>query len=253
MSHRKHIVLTNAALALTALITAAPAQAAAVYGLRDYFESLGSTYAAQSATNLWTFHDGSHSGSLFTPSGPDYRGPTQYQQIGAKVDSGTGGCSPGYCPPAPATTLATFDGVFVHPAAATPTAAVFHALEDLQLDEIRLWSETVANGASGNGFDVRVRAIINGIAQEIGAFDFNYANTVSSRLETVYTPGLVLRQGDMLEILYGNAGSYLFDHGNVNAFLSTSAVAPANAVPAPHTLALAGLGLAALLRRRCRA
>ncbi len=124
MINRKHTTLTSAALALAALITAAPAQAAAVYGLRDYFDSLGPTYPAQSATNLWTFHDGSHSGSLFTLGVGDYRGPTHPQQIGARVDIGTSGCTPGYCPAAPATTLATFDGVFVHPGSAPTVGGV---------------------------------------------------------------------------------------------------------------------------------
>jgi hypothetical protein len=240
------------------LSAATSAQATAVYEMRDYFESLSSPYPAQSAGDLWTFHNGDHNGALLPPSGDNYHQPGgNYQQIGLLVDSGTHGCSSGYCGGSvPDYTLATFDGVFVHPNSNSATAAVFHASEAMDISEIKLWSETVANGHNGNGFDVTVNAIIGGIGQSIGSFLFNYPLTTTGKLETLYTPvALTLQAGDMIEILYGNNGSWLYDHGNVNAFItggSATAAAPASSVPAPGTLALLLAGTAGIMAKRRR-
>lgn len=221
---------------------------AATQSLRDYFAALGPNYPVQSLQNDWTFHDGTHTGSLIAPMGANYRDPVSVQQIGALVDVGSSGCTSGFCPADVATTLATFNGVFVHPGSSSPISAVFHAHEALQLDELRLWSETVGNGNNGNGFDVVVRAIINGVSQNIGSFTFDYASTSTAKDEHVFAPGLILQAGDLVEFVFGNRGSYLYDHGNVEVRLSASAVGDpgGNDVPEPATALLVPVALVAL-------
>ena len=237
-------------------LSAAAAQAApTTYDLRGYFDSLSDPYPTQQATNLWTFHRGDHSGTLLPAYGADYYdyGNVLYQQIGSKLNVGEGGCSPGFCPANPAQSLATFNGVFVHPGSSSATSAVFHIQQDATLDEVKLWSETVGNGNNGNGFDVQVRAIIGGQAQALVAFLFDFAGTRNTKDEHVVAPGLSLHAGDMIEILYGNNGGYLYDHGNIEAFITLSpGTGGGGTVPEPAGTALACLGLTALslLRRR---
>lgn len=220
---------------------------AAVFDMRDYFESLPSPYPAQSSSDLWTFQVGNHNGSLIAPLGDSYYagGSLLPQQIGMLVNTGQLGCTPGFCPSSPSTTVATFDGVFVHPGPSTNMAAVFHASSAMQISKIELQSEMVQNGNNGNGFNVTVNSVLGGVTNTIGTFVFDYSSTLNSFMNTIYTPAsLTLQAGDMIEILYGNNGSYLYDHGNVNAQITTGpAVSP---VPEPEIYAMMGLGLGLL-------
>jgi hypothetical protein len=235
-------ILTRA-LAAAALTLSVAAQAATVTDLRDWFETgPGSSYAAQLASDLWTFHDGSYAGSLFSTNGSSYRGSVNPQQIGSLVNVGDLQCTSGFCGGAnPADTRATFNGVFMHTGSPTATVAVFHAGAAMLLDEIRLFNETVQNGHNGDGFDVDVNVVRGGVSQDIGNFTVTYALSTTSAIETVYTPGLVLAAGDRVEVRYGPRGSYLYDHGNVDVRITTSA-AP-DAVPEPTSALLAALGL----------
>jgi hypothetical protein len=144
--------------------------------------------------------------------------------------------------------------VFVHSGSGSATTAVFHIQSATVLDEVKLWSETVGNGNNGNGFAVGVRAVVNGVAQAIGGFNFDYAGTLNTYDEHIFAPGLLLQAGDVIEIAYGNRDSYLYDHGNVEAFLTLSPaqVPNNNPVPEPGSLALALTGLAAMRIRRAQ-
>lgn len=244
----------RSATALT-LLAASVAQASTVHGLRDWLDGLNGVYAAQQATNLWTFHNGSQSGSLFTTNGSSYRGSVAPQQIGALVDPGELGCTSGFCGGAvAANTRATFAGTFVHTGSPAATAVVFHADDAMTLDEILLTSEMVQNAHNGNGMDVFVRVFTGGVANNLGQFTVTYANTTTSAIQTVYTPGLTLAAGDTVEIRYDPRNSYLYDHANVDVRITTSAAGAGGGgtqgVPEPATLALVGLGLMTALRPR---
>ncbi len=227
------------------LSAATSVQASVIYEMRDYLESLGAAYPVQTSNNLWTFQYGDHNGNMLVPSGANYvSSPYAYQQIGTLINNGDV-AQQGY---GGAPSLPTFDGMFVHSGASSATAAIFHAPGVMNIAEIKLLSETIANGAAGNGFSVTVNAVIGGVTQYIGAFNFSYSDLV----ETLYTPStLSLQAGDMIEILYGNNGSYLYDHGNVNAFITTGAASSIAGVPEPGSLALllAGAGILAVRRK----
>lgn len=118
----------------------------------------------------------------------------------------------------------------------------------MSISEVKLWSETVVNGSNGNGFFVTVNAVLGGVAQNLGTFTFDYASTLTTKNETIYSPvGLSLQTGDMIEILYGDRGSWPYDHGNVNAFITEGASAPSNSVPEPSSLWLAALAMGAMV------
>jgi hypothetical protein len=191
---------------------------AATFELRDYFESLSLPYPAQSASNLWTFHNKDHNEALLPPGYSDY--PVTGSIIGGLIPAGDpawGGCGG-------ADSYPTFDGVFVHSGFINPTVAVFHAPQSMRISEIKLWSEMVGNGLCqtpyppANGFDVTVNSVINGVTNKIGSFIYSGPPMV----EAIYTPSLILQTGDMIEILYGNNGDPRYDHGNVNVFISTN-------------------------------
>lgn len=227
---------------------------ATTYDMRSYFDSLSTSgYPTQSATDQWTFYAGDTvGGSLIPPAGANYY-YSNYQQIGLLVNTGTFGYTAGH---SAASTLATFDGVFVHPGSSSPTSVVFRAQTAQTVTELKLWSEMVGNGHYGNGLDVTVRSYTGGGYQSIGSFMFDYPTTISTYIETIFSSPITLGAGDFIEFSYGNNGNYLYDHGNINVFVTTGPTGTAGAtVPEPgtYTMILAGLGLLGFAAHRQKA
>ena len=238
------------ALGLAAALTALPASAqSTTQSLLAHFNGLGANYPVQSVTDAWTFRNGSSSGALFSGSGASYYGFGLHQQIGMPLAVGTNGCTAGFCNVPYADTLATFNGVFVHPGAASPTAVVYRFNAPVLLQDVNLWTESVLNGAYGNGIDVSVGVVRSGSTSVLTSFIASHASSIGSAMTTALQPGLAMQAGDTLQVLYGGNGSYLYDHFNIEVQLTTSPV------PEPGTAALWLAGLVALgrLMRRRRA
>jgi hypothetical protein len=242
-----HALWTRLAAAALLGVSAANAQANLV-SLRAYFDSLPATsYGAQTGSEIWTFQVGDANGALMTPTADSYVNVAT-QSIGSRVTAGERGCSEGYCPADPATTVATFGGVFVHPGEYTTTAAVFHAKSALVIDDIRLWSEMIGNGNRGNGIRVDVLATVSGVSQAIGSFAVTHDGTLTLKDEHVYATAMTLQVGDTLSFLYGNNGAWYFDHGNIEVRLNSHTLA--STVPEPGGLTLLALGLVGLALTR---
>lgn len=235
-------------LVLAATLVAMPAWSqSSTHSLLAHFNGPGATYPVQNPGNTWTFRDSSSSGPLFSSSSASYIGAGQYQQAGLLVTPGSMGCSLGYCNVPYADTLATFAGVFVHPGATSPTAVVYRFGAPVLLQDVSLWTESIGNGAYGNGIDISVAVVRGGSSTALTNFIANHASSVSSAQITSLQPALAMQAGDTLQVLYGGNGSYLFDHFNIEVQLTTSPV------PEPGTVALWLAGMVALgrlMRRR---
>lgn len=230
-------------LGLAAALTSAPAWAqSTTHSMLAHFNSLGATYPALVQSDPWTFRSGSSAGALFTSSTTYYVGTEAAQNIGIKVLTGTAGCTPGFCVVPYNDTLATFDGVFVHPGSSNAVAAVYRFDTPQQLLDLQLWTEGVTNSANGNGMQVTIGVVRSGITTVLDQFVVSHFNTVSTALLTTLQPGLQMLAGDTLQVVYGNNGSYLFDHYNTELQFSTTPI------PEPATAALWLVGLAGLSR-----
>lgn len=135
---------------------------------------------------------------------------------------------------------ATFEGFWVHPGSGVPAVLVFAPQDDVIVGAVQVRSELIANGLSGNGVTISVQTVIDGVTSNLGTTVLG--GTSSDQTDTFTLPlPATLNAGDRVNIIFGDNGSYLFDHVNANVWLT---------VPAPG--AAAGLlgAMAMGVRRR---
>ena len=83
--------------------------------------------------------------------------------------------------------------------------------------------------------------IIGGVRVFRGGFAFDYT-TPETDHAVDFGQDVAMAAGDRVEVVYHDAGSYLYDHASTNVLL--------NVVPAPASLALAGVAVLGRRRRR---
>jgi hypothetical protein len=128
----------------------------------------------------------------------------------------------------------------VHPGSGIPAVIVFEPNEPVAIGAVRVRSELIANGLSGNGMTVRVLSTIGGMTTDLGTRPFGGVNDVLD--EFALPAAAVLQPGDRVSVLVGDNGSFSFDHGNINVWI---------VVPGPGTaLLVASAALAVSARRR---
>ena len=138
---------------------------------------------------------------------------------------------------------ATFDGLWVHPGSGVPAVLVFAPQSDTLVGIVNVHSELIANGLNGNGVTINVITNIGGVETDRGTTTLGGTSSDQLDLFSLGQPQ-TLQAGDTISIVFGDRGSYLFDHVNFNVWMT---------VPTP------GVGAAALIpaliglrRRRAR-
>lgn len=196
---------------------------------RDWVDANG--LATNSTSNLWYGTTGV-GGSLMTTDGSSWYSPGQpfgTPLMGplTSVGSDNGAAGP-----------ATFDGIWVHPGSGIPAVLVFAPQSSMWVSGMAVHSELILNGLSGNGVTISVLATIGGVTTNLGTTTLT---GTSDQLDVFSFGGLVqMNAGDTFKVVFGDNGSYLYDHVNFNAWL----------VPGPGGLAALTLLAGARGRRR---
>lgn len=212
-----------------ALGVAAANAAADMTNFRDWVDANG--LATNSTSNLWYGTAGVDGGlmtadtsSWYTPGQP-FGTPLMGPLTSVGSDNGAAG-------------PATFDGIWVHPGSGLPAVLVFAPQSSMWVSGMAVHSELILNGLSGNGVTITVLATIGGVTTNLGTTTLT---GTSDQLDVFSLGGLVqMNAGDSFKVVFGDNGSYLYDHVNFNAWL----------VPGPGGLATLTLLAGARGRRR---
>ncbi|CAG0980369.1 hypothetical protein PHYC_01734 [Phycisphaerales bacterium] len=215
----------------TACCALGPAALGDVLGFRSWLDTNG--FGTNNASNLWQGRVGSATGSFMSSAGtswvtvgPQFSVPLMGPLINIGGENGAAG-------------PATFDGLWAHPGAGVPAVLVFAPQAPTFVDGMTVHSELIANGLSGNGVQFTVYATVGGNTGSLGTTTLT---GVTDRLDVFALPSTtLLNPGDTLSLYISDNGNYLYDHVNFNAVI---------AVPAPSSIALAGVLIAARRRRK---
>lgn len=216
--------------ALLAAAAAGTTALADVNDLRDFYEVAG--FGPQNAANAWCVRYGGPDGALLGSAGSYFSGPYDHGTpiFGPLLAVGDyAGWWHG----------ATFEGLFVHSGPGISLNVQRNFAEATTVRGLTVDAEMVLNGSGGNGLSVDIFTIIGGVRTHRGGFAFDIS-TPETAHAVDFGADVAFGAGDRLEIVYGDAGSYLYDHANTNVRL--------NVVPGPGVLAV--LGVAVLGRRR---
>ncbi len=224
MNHKLHTVLCAAS------IVASGAASADILNFRDWLDANPST--PNSSSNEWYGTTGV-GGTMMVSDGVSWTSPGfsfSTPLIGPRVDVGTNGGAAG---------PATFAASWVHPGAGVPAVLVFAPRITTWVGSVDVKSELILNGLSGNGVTISVSSLIGGTPTNHGTITLT---GVDSREDSFSLGGLVqMSPGDTISIVFGDNGSYLYDHVNFNVSM---------AVPAPASVGVLGLTTVLAVRRR---
>ena len=230
----------NSALLIVALALT-PTLRANFIGIYDYMNALGGSYAAQTGNEKWTFHNGDQNGTLMGL----YAG-VGYGNVGAYAQFSSPGIAGAQSIGSAGANEAA--GIFTHTASSGLVSAVFHADSAFVANSFVFTHELIGNGNQGNGLDLSLRTVIGGVASDHGILSIT--QVTSAQTTFAFAPGgLHFNPGDEVVVMFGNRGSYLYDHGWWDIAVQESS----NPVPeqaSTSALFLMGLvGLASLHRR----
>ncbi len=205
-----------------------------ILDMRSWIDANG--FSNNSASNEWQGRIGSATGALMTPGLTAWTTPGVQFSVPLIGPITSPGSDSGAAGPA------TFDGLWVHPGSGVDAVAVFAPQSAVDLAGVRVRSELIGNGLSGNGVRILAFLTVGGITTQIGSHAV-LGGTSVEQTDDFLLPGTVtLNPGDTLAIHFNDNGSYLFDHVNFNATVI---------IPAPAGgLVLCGAGLACVRRRR---
>lgn len=134
---------------------------------------------------------------------------------------------------------ATFAGFWVHPGSGIPAVLVFEPTSPTWIGAVGVRSELILNGLSGNGITISVYTTLAGVTNLLGTTTLTGAN---DRTDIFNLPALTeFQPSDRIQIAFGDNGSYLYDHVNMDAWIS---------IPAPSAIGILVASAGVVSRRR---